>query len=246
MLHPTDDIFVRHLAYSHRIDGEALVGEIVVDDVLRNSAGDPRLGYLAIVGDMVASAAARRITGAVRLLTADLRIEALGESNTGLLTMRANVVKSGRTLTVAEVEFREAADRLVAHCLGTFTPWPTPPEGRARGFERRLSPLTVDKPLPEFLGVRQPQPGVAELDLTSLVSQSYGTIHGGAVTLLAELAAESQSGAPVRSLDVRFTAATRHGPAVAQAAPLAHAFLRVELRDRGHDERLVALAIART
>ena len=246
MLHPTDDIFVRNLAYSHHIEGDALVGEVVIDEVLRTTGGDPRIGYLAIVGDMVASSAARRVTCAVRLITADLRIEALAPSNEGLLMMRTSVVKAGRTLTVAEAEFREPGGRLIAHCLGTFTPWPTPPEGKGRGFERRLSPLTVDKPLADFMGVRQPQAGVAELDLTSLVSQSYGTIHGGAVTLLAELAAESLTATAVRSLDVRFTGPTRQGPAVAQATALADGFARVELRDRGYDERLVALALART
>jgi acyl-coenzyme A thioesterase PaaI-like protein len=76
--------------------------------------------------------------------------------------------------------------------------------------------------------------------------QPAGTIQGGAVALLVELAAESSAGAPIEDLEIRYLSAIRVGPARATAEVIAPGLIRVELRDVGRPDRLATVALART
>jgi acyl-coenzyme A thioesterase PaaI-like protein len=62
---------------------------------------------------------------------------------------------------------------------------------------------------------------------------------------VAEVAAETATGAAVLDLDVRLLAPVRAGPARAVAEVLGGGRVRVEVRDRGHADRLTATPLAR-
>ncbi len=104
---------------------------------------------------------------------------------------------------------------------------------------------TMEKPFPEHVGAYVIEPGVTEIERTPFVMQAAGSVQGGAVALLGELAAESLTGLPVMDLDVRYLSAVRVGPGRATATELGRGLVRVEVRDRGRDDRRIALALAR-
>jgi acyl-coenzyme A thioesterase PaaI-like protein len=100
-------------------------------------------------------------------------------------------------------------------------------------------------PFPEYVGVRLIAPGTAEVDLTPFVMQASGTLQGGVVGLVGEVAAESLTRSPVLELDVRYLSAVRVGPGRATAVRLGRDLVRVEVRDGGSHDRLAAIIMAR-
>jgi acyl-coenzyme A thioesterase PaaI-like protein len=89
--------------------------------------------------------------------------------------------------------------------------------------------------------------GVLELDLTSYVVNSLGTINGGAQAVLIEAAAEAMRPELVATdMELHYLSQVRAGPArtigrVSRDAP-DHSVVTVELVDAGHHEQLLALA----
>jgi acyl-coenzyme A thioesterase PaaI-like protein len=77
------------------------------------------------------------------------------------------------------------------------------------------------------------------------VNQPAGTLQGGVVALLAELAAESLTRSRVLDLEVRYLSAVRVGPARTSAVALDDHTVRVEIRDPGNDDRLTTVVMAR-
>src|SRR5262249_59491306 len=61
-----------------------------------------------------------------------------------------------------------------------------------------------DRPFAEALGARVVAPGAVEMDRDTYVLQPAGTIQGGAIALVAELAAESLSNRAVDDLQLRY------------------------------------------
>jgi acyl-coenzyme A thioesterase PaaI-like protein len=100
-------------------------------------------------------------------------------------------------------------------------------------------------PFPEHVGVRVLSPGTAEVDLVRFTTQGAGSLQGGIVALVAEVAAESLTASPILDLDVRYLNAVRVGPGRATATRVGRDLVRVEVRDGGSNERLAALVMAR-
>jgi acyl-coenzyme A thioesterase PaaI-like protein len=161
--------------------------------------------------------------------------------------MQGALLKAGRSLITAEVCFVEPGSRRpVALSHATFTPSPRPQDvidlpPLARSYTGRMP-----RPFPELVGATIVSPGVVELDRTPYVLQPAGTIQGGAVALLGELAAESAMDAPVTDLDLRYLSTIRTGPARTASTVLNESYVRVEIRDVAQPGRLATLAIART
>jgi acyl-coenzyme A thioesterase PaaI-like protein len=104
----------------------------------------------------------------------------------------------------------------------------------------------MTRPFAENVGARVVEPGVVEVDRRPYVMQPWGTVQGGVIALLGELAAESLMGGAVIDLDVRYLSAVRVGPARTSATAVGASTVRVEVRDAGSDDRLAALVVART
>jgi acyl-coenzyme A thioesterase PaaI-like protein len=107
------------------------------------------------------------------------------------------------------------------------------------------TPGMIELPFPEHVGASILEPGVVEMERTPFVVQAAGSLQGGAVALLGELAAESLTGSPVVDLDIRYLNSVRVGPGRATATLLGQGVVRVEVRDQGRDHRLTALVVAR-
>jgi acyl-coenzyme A thioesterase PaaI-like protein len=159
------------------------------------------------------------------------------------------VVKAGRSVFVAEVEFTTGDGEPFGFAAGSFVPAPDarltidiPPN--ARPFSDEAPRLSV--PFAERAGCLRVAPGVAALTHSDEVLNASNTINGGMIALVAEEAALSLSlGATLASLDLRYLQPARVGPVVARAE-VRHGLGRVEVRDEGNDDRLCVVATSRT
>jgi acyl-coenzyme A thioesterase PaaI-like protein len=165
----------------------------------------------------------------------------------GVVVGKGRILKSGRSLFVAGVDFFSADDELIAVAGASFMVAPDP--------NVKLPPkLTVDAPPPERLlsvplteraGCERRGPGVAVLPRAEDGLNSSKTVNGGLITLVAEEAVLSLTpGRTLSSLGLRFMQPVRVGPVVASAQET-NGLAQVELRDAGSGDRLAAMATAR-
>lgn len=201
--------------------------------------------------DILAGPMANEATFPRVCMTLDLDVRVLRRPPTGEVALRSEVLKSGRTASLTETRFLDASGETFAISFGTFVASPRPQDDLdvdvVRGPRWGRRPLQI--PLPERLGVRVVQPGVAEVDRRDDLLNPADTLQGGVVALLAEVAALSVApGGAVRDLDVRYLRATRVGPARATAEVVGSEgpfrTVRVEVRDAGDGDRLTAVVRA--
>ena len=208
---------------------------------------------LLTYADIVAGTLANRSTLPRVCMTVDLNVRVLKRPPTDGLVAEARLLKSGRMMTFTETVFRPAGGgEPFALSQGTFVASPRP-EDTFVGFEdvpMLRSRATMQVGLHERVGARIVQPGVVEVPRSPDVLNPADTIQGGVVALVAELAAlslgDGAGGGVVRELDVRYLRSTRVGPARATAERLNDRTARVEVRDAGADERLVATSYVTT
>jgi uncharacterized protein (TIGR00369 family) len=194
-------------------------------------------------------------------MTVDLTYVALRRPPSDVVHARAWMPKAGRTTVFTETVFTDGAGERFALCFGTFVssprPWDVLPHDPISRVSRPTGTPSTGAPLVDRMGIRRLGPGVAELHREPRVLNPGGTLQGGAVAILAEVAAASAAeevhGAPmvVTELDVRYLSGYRVGPGRAVATPLAvggdgaPTTVRVEIRDVGKDDRLGTIAVAR-
>jgi acyl-coenzyme A thioesterase PaaI-like protein len=243
------ETFIADLGFGQRLEGDAMVGEVEITDAVRvPGTAVVRPSVLATVADIAAGSLATRDTFPKPALTVDLTVRSLGPVEGGRLAFAARIVKFGRTTIVGEAWFSEpGCERPVVVSHATFTPSPRPEDLiEAVPSDRLFGPGGMTRPFAESVGARVVEPGVVEVDRRPYVMQPWGTVQGGVIALLGELAAESLMGGAVIDLDVRYLSAVRVGPARTSATAVGGSTVRVEVRDAGSDERLAALVVART
>ncbi len=241
-------MFIADIGFLHRGAGDGVVGELDVDPFLCiPGTSVVRPSVLATVADVLTGVLASTITKPRVALTADLTVHTLAGVNTDRLTMAGRLLKAGGTLVIGEVWFATAGrERPVALTEVSFIASPRPQDVIPLPVvDRDFNDGRFDRPVAEALGARVVTPGVVEMDRDPYVLQPAGTIQGGAVALVAELAAESLSGRGVADLQIRYLSAVRAGPARSSAHPLTADVVRVEVRDAGNHDRLTAVAVAR-
>jgi acyl-coenzyme A thioesterase PaaI-like protein len=240
-------MFITGLGVSYRAEGDGVVGRFEVSEHER--VGGNRLvraGVLATVADVVAGWGANRHVFPRIPLTVDLSVHWLRPSDRDVLDVTARVLKAGATTVVSEATFADPDTHQPAILsYVTFVVSPRPQDAFTQPLPERVQPSSLARPIMDDIGARVISPGVAELDRVPYVMQPAGTIQGGAVALLVELAAESIAGAPIADLEIRYLAAIRIGPARATAEVIAPGLARVEVRDVGRPDRLATIALAR-
>ena len=239
-----DVLFVNDLGGWYRVEDERCVGGFEVTRQMLGPDGWARPSILATQADMVGGALSMRAAAPQIPITVDLTVHRLEPLGTGKVSMVGRLLRAGRRTTVAEVMFSAGDERplVLSHC--TFMPAPDPKDAQDPLLDREGGPPSLAQPFVEQLGVRVIAPGTAELDRKPYTMQPTGTIQGGAVAAVAEVAAETLMGSAVRHLEVRYLAAIRVGPARATAEVLGAGRVRVEVRDRGNADRLASLVLA--
>lgn len=228
-------------------DGSAMVGRATVTDALRfPGSALVRPSVLATIADCVAGLPACLVTAPALALTLDIVVRTVGAPSEDQLDMTVTIVKPGRRTVAGEVTFTDPVDgSLLAHSHLTFMASPRPQDLAPPLSGGMRSDGAMPIPFPDHVGMRRPAPGVSEIDLVPFVAQASGTLQGGIVALLGEVAAESLSGRPVVDLDTRYLSAVRVGPGRATASAVGADLVEVAVHDVGQDQRLVALITAR-
>ena len=207
-----------------------------------------RIGVLAHLADVVSG---QPPSGSITPTT-DISVHVSGLRPMASVHLASRVLKAGRLLAVCEtLLMADDEDEPFAHSLSTFMNRSLP----AKAGGARPKRPAVDRPLAERIGARVQAPGVVEVarHADAANDHHHGTILGGVLAMLAELAVESLSPEDdpvvVTDMDVRFLNWVRVGPARATARCLMVGadgqHVVVEVDDIGSEGKPVAYAIAR-
>jgi acyl-coenzyme A thioesterase PaaI-like protein len=241
-------MFFEDLGHSWQVEDSVCTGEMtVVDELCVPGTGILRASVMATVADVVAGGVANLQMAPRIPLTVDLTLHPLAPASCSRLTMVGRNLKAGRSTVINEVVFHDEGGAAVAIAHATFMPSPRAEDVMAAvRWGRPPAPPSLTAPILDAIGARVIGPGVVSLDLVDYVKQPSGTIQGGALAMIAELAASSLAEARVTDLEIRFLSAVRVGPARAVATVLGGRLVRIEVRDTGNADRLATLVMART
>jgi acyl-coenzyme A thioesterase PaaI-like protein len=207
----------------------------------------------SITGMLAGLATAPRVS-----VTVDFRVRILRQPPLRPFETATRILRTGRTLTVGETVFVTPGEALpFAIAVATFVVSPRPSDVRPDDFGRggtRLERELLSVPFAERVALRMLEPGVGEAYLREDLTNSTGTIQGGVLALLGEMAAHTlvsdHAGRTfvVDDLDIRYLRAARVGPARSSAQIVAldddRATVAVEIRDAGMDDRPVSYVMA--
>jgi acyl-coenzyme A thioesterase PaaI-like protein len=241
--------FVNGLGISLWTEGDlALARAEVQPEFFAPGTDRVRMGVLATLVDMVAGSPAHSIINP----TVDLRVTLLAPAPTdGAIELVCYPVKSGRQLFVGETLLHTGdPDRAFARSVCTFINQPLVAE-RSDGIfpSGELGHESYD----ESLRIREPEPGVYEMDNHEIVRNgANGTVQGGAQALLAEVAGERAlelGGVTVEheaiDLEIRYLNRVKEGPVRALGEVVPGGFdgfwVRVATTEPPADDRIVSL-----
>jgi acyl-coenzyme A thioesterase PaaI-like protein len=204
-----------------------------------------RMGVLATLVDMVAGSPAHAIINP----TVDLRVTLLAPAPTrGNIELVTYPIKSGRLLFVGETLLHTGdLTRPFARSVCTFMNKPLDSERTGIFPLGQLGAPHYDA----SLQVREPEPGVYEMDNHEIVRNgANGTVQGGAQALLAELTGEralEQLDGEFAAIDleIRYLNRVKEGPVRAQAelvpSSLDGPWVRVATTEPPAGNRIVSL-----
>lgn len=212
-----------------------------------------RTSILAIWVDVLTGVQCMGLFGGRVPVTLDLTIDVLHPVLAyGRVEAVARTVKVGRSVAVAEVEFR-TQDSADCFALGSASFMAAP--DAALTLPPRTKQLSVfgrdraqlSQPFAERVGTAHVEPGVVSLDRRPDGLNSSNTINGGLIALVVEEAALSGTpvGTTLASMALRYLRPARVGPVIGRASSYGRT-ARVEVRDGGADDRLAVLAMTRT
>ncbi len=248
--------------------GGGLVDRVVIPTPaeVRGAHGGVRAGILATGVDVVAAVLAVRSLAPDWLATTDLSLWTYGTPQRGPIACEARLLRSGRSNAVVEVSlYDEGADRApVGVATAAFARIRRERAAEPADFfeERKVIEFAtagshLDRPFVDKLGltVGDAARGIVELPRTEYTINSFGSLQGGMVAMLVELAAEAAAGAAagtphaVLDLSIRYLEAGARGPYRTAATLLRRAgdqiLARVEILDVGAD-KCMAVATANT
>jgi acyl-coenzyme A thioesterase PaaI-like protein len=266
LAHPPPDHVLRELGLEvdQRADG-TLRGHLPLTDAVRAPSGEPLLGVVATMVDMMGGIASLRACTPDRVATADMSLHLLPTGGTDRLDGTMHIRRRGRRTLVVEVELHDAARRPAGLATLTFAVLPQPPgapvlPGIELGRRPAIDAAGVgERPITEALGLRTVGPGVVEIGVAPQVRNSLGALNGGFLTATIDVAAASCAsaamGRPAETVDpqVAFLELGRVGPVRATAtlvgpgsaaASGGRATVEVEVVDTGAGDEVLTRATA--
>jgi acyl-coenzyme A thioesterase PaaI-like protein len=253
---PPDQASRRHVlqdlgwSVTRTASGEMRGEALLTPEMHVPGTGHLRTSILAAWADVIAGYLAVDTIGPRVPVTLELDVHLYEPPpGAGLLTGLARIVKSGRSVFVAGVDFSTEADGPIGFATASFMPAPdatltiTIPTGADQGFLAGGTRLSV--PYAERAGCARTAPGEATISHSDETLNASNTLNGGLIALAVEEASLSLSpGSVLVSLDLRYLQPVRVGPAVADA-DVRDGLGRVEVRDTGNDDRLCVVATTR-
>jgi uncharacterized protein (TIGR00369 family) len=191
------------------------------------------------------------------VVTTNMMVEHVRPAATGRLQIDSAVLRQGKHAAITSAQVIDLDDNGACVAEAVLTSAVLIPEGGPPTWSRpaRMTrPPASDEPflpLREWLGVRSTPAGI-ELDARDALRNPWGVMHGGVTAALvdatAEAAAADRFGEPatVTSAVIHYLAPARVGPFLGQATIVgrigAGVALRVDIVDRGYEDRVVATA----
>jgi uncharacterized protein (TIGR00369 family) len=242
-------------------------GRIPLDDHHRGAGGGLRTGALVTNLDSVGGFLAGLSVLPRWIVTTSMMVTVTRLDQRGPLRVHGRVLRRGRNAVVAGLDVVDEGrdDGLVAASTATFAV--LDPGDMNIEFQRPavvpMPPPTRDAPAPEeFFCIRPGTGATTQMALADHLRNPWGILHGGAVAMLADVAAcravagsaSARSGAgPTPSVEQLAAADTvlhylrpvRVGPVEARCwvlgGPPGRALVRVAVHDVGADDRLASL-----
>jgi len=249
-------------------DDQQAVARMPIRPELRNRWGVVHAGLFVVLVDSVTGRLAVRAARPDLVATSHISLQTAGSASRGELVAQAHVLRRSRSSVALAVDLEECEDearpgRPVASGCVTFAVLPnalSPEVAQAiadfaeRPVELGRSEATLGAPYLSRIGLRvvDAEAGVVELPLSPYVQNHLQALQGGIVATLMQAAAEESAAAAcaeprvATDLSVQYLALGRTGPFRTRARVLRHsrhgAALRIELRDAGAGDRILALA----
>jgi acyl-coenzyme A thioesterase PaaI-like protein len=268
MAYPPDDHMLRALAIENLVEQERAISRIPVTPYTCNEAGGVRLGVVAVVVDVAAAMITLADLFPDRAATVTLSLQSTAMVRKGPLIASAKVVRKGSRQVLVDVEIVDGQ--------GSENPEDGAPCARGLVGFRRLSlrsdhaelPPMPERPsvstlaLPsaalaapfvERAGIRviDADLGILELSNHAWVRNSFGTLNGGMVATMLEMAGEQAARSVLgpdlvaSDLEIHYVGQSGDGPmrtrAVRTRVGAEHCVTRVELRDGSRGDELMAL-----
>jgi acyl-coenzyme A thioesterase PaaI-like protein len=237
------------LGWNVRQVGDEMHGEAaVLPELLVPGHAQLRLSMLSAWGDQLMGLLAVRVMAPRVPSTLELEVHLYRPAPaSGVIRGRARLVKAGRSVLRAVIEFSTAEDEVFAQGVGSFMLAGDPAVRLPSeiSFDRAPLPAILSVPIAKRAACERAAPGIAKLPLNADACNSANSLHGGLLALAVEEALLSLApDTSLSSLSVHYLSPVRSGPAVAKAQ-LHGTFGKVELFDEGQENRLAALATAR-
>jgi acyl-coenzyme A thioesterase PaaI-like protein len=229
-----------------------VVGRVPIVEHTRRPGGGVHTGVILAAIDATGGLACGLASLPAWTVSTSLMAVVPQQGHTGPLRFDATVLRASRARVVASVDVRDEGDgdRRAAHAVLTtavLDPANGPPP-----FHRpvRVEPAAarVDD-LEAAFGIAPGDGLTTTLELGPSLRNRWGILHGGAVAMLADVAAaRAAGGGTVGRAVLHFLAPARTGPVEARCTVLAgrgdQRVVLVSMHDTGHDDRQVALASA--
>ena len=242
-----DDLphFVGSLGLETWFEGETTYGKAEIKDLLCVPGTPyPRISVLATMVDVVSGS---QPTGLINP-TVDLRLHIMDLVPMSTVRLRCDVLRAGRRLFVGETRlYADDNEQPFGRSVVTFINKQIvfAPDGPSLG--QVVDPLLQVR-IDDLLGVRVVDDTTIEIDPIPRLSNGVGgTLQGGVLALLGELATEQawrKTSAAVTDLDIRYLDRVRVGPVQAQTEILfaseQEAAASVRVLDLGDDNHIVA------
>ena len=247
---------------------QAAIQAPVVPNVCSDS-GSIHVGVLATMIDVLGGFLAMEIFLPDWMATANLSIHTAGCVSSGVVSATGRIIRSGRsTATVSAEVFSSRAKAarptdLAGSAMITYSRLEGVRAGSGLGFDKgrhvdfqlpdgnaRLERHVIDKTGLQFT---EEKSGTTVLDMTEYVRNSFGSLQGGMIAMMADVAGQSAARAATgirlttADLVLHYLSPGRIGPFTADAQVLrsnnVSALSRVEVKDAGDDQRVIAVAM---
>ncbi len=269
--YPPDNHIIRDLRVSVEFQGRgrAVIRAPVVPEI-RTGDGSLQAGAVATMIDVLGGVLTFRTFYPDWMATAGLSVHMTGRPASDRIEAAGEVIRAGRTMAIIDVDIREAdrgpgagATRSIGTAMMSFSRLPRRNDTLAFHPDMETSE-TVDFGI-RGSGLKQGYrdaagicvldegAGVLELELKNYVRNSVGVLQGGMIAVLAEAAGEMAAGAAAgrrmttRDLAIQYLSQGKKGPFRTRTRVLRTtddtALARVEVIDRGMEDRLIAVVM---
>ena len=266
--YPPQHHMLRDLLISMEFKGKrrCTVQAPVVPEICTDRGG-VHVGVVATLVDILGGGLAIRAIYPDWIATADLSIYTTERAALGTITASGTVIRAGQTTLVIEVDIlQEAGDcaspiSSIGWAMMTFSRLPRRKdtivlnERSTEAIAFGVQESGLSRPYLDEVGVRilEEAAGVAEINMSDYVRNSFRALQGGIVALLADVAGQQAARAamkrPVisRDLTIHYLSQGKVGPFRTRAKVVrkasGSALTRVEVIDTGASNRLIAVAM---